>query len=294
MLAGVDSMPRPAQRVALDESWPMANANGGNRGRHSSAKKAASKKAASDNLSRPRAILVVDVGGSNIKLLVNGETESRKIPSGPEMTALQMVESVKEATKDWKYEAVSLGYPGVVGSTGPVSEPGNLGPGWVGFDFAAAFERPIRIVNDATLQALGSYDGGRMLFLGLGTGLGSTLVSQSALIPLELGALPHPGGGTYGEVLGRRGLKRAGKKRWRRFVIQTVESFLSAFQVDHVVLGGGNSKFLQLVPPGARIAHNQTAFRGGFRLWHSDEFRTLSRNGEPEQSETELSGWRML
>jgi polyphosphate glucokinase len=268
----------------------MVNTNGANRGKNRS-----TRKAASDAAAPPRSVLVVDVGGSNVKLLVNGETEPRKIPSGREMTALQMVESVKEATQDWKYDAISLGYPGLVGSTGPVSEPGNLGPGWVGFDFAAAFEKPIRVINDAALQALGSYEGGRMLFLGLGTGLGSALICQSALIPLELGSLPHPAGETYGGVLGRRGLKRVGKKRWRKFVIGAVESFLAAFQVDYIVLGGGNSKLLRVVPTIARIAHNQTAFRGGFRLWHSDEIQTLSRNGEPEQSkQVELSGWRML
>lgn len=243
----------------------------------------------------PRRILTIDVGGSNIKLLVKGETESRKIPSGREMSAQQMVAAVKDAVQDWNFEAISLGYPGHVGSSGPLSEPGNLGPGWVGFDYAAAFEKPVRIANDAALQALGSYDGGRMLFLGFGTGLGSAVISQNAILPLELGSLPHPEGKTYGEVLGRRGLNRVGKKIWRKLVHGAVEAFLIAFQVDYVVLGGGNSKFIRQIPAGARIAHNQTAFRGGFRLWNSDEIQTLDPDAEPERRPTpEFSEWRVL
>lgn len=244
----------------------------------------------------PTSILVIDVGGSNIKLLVKGKTRSRKIPSGPELTALQMIDLVKEATKDWTYDAISLGYPGLVGNAGPLSEPGNLGPGWVGFDFATAFGKPVRIVNDAALQAMGSYDGGRMLFLGFGTGLGSTLLlSNQAIIPLELGCLLHPHGGTYGDILGRRGLNRVGKKIWRKEVNAAVRVFLSTFQVDYVVLGGGNSKFIRLVPPGARIAHNQTAFRGGYRLWQADEIQTHTPTGPLRDGKApEFANWHVL
>lgn len=243
----------------------------------------------------PTSILVIDVGGTNIKLLVKGKTRSRKIPSGPELTALQMIDLVKKATKDWTYDAISLGYPGLVGNSGPLSEPGNLGPGWVGFDYAAAFGKPIRIVNDAALQAMGSYDGGRMLFLGFGTGLGSTLLSNHAIIPLELGCLPHPHGGTYGDRLGRQGLNRAGKKIWRKEVNAAVRVFLSTFHVDYVVLGGGNSKLIRLVPPGARIAHNQTAFLGGFRLWQAEEILTHTPTGQLLNGKApEFANWHIL
>lgn len=243
----------------------------------------------------PRHILVIDLGGSKLKVLATGETEPRKIESGPQMTPVKMVEAVHQLAEGWEYEAVSLGYPGLCGASGPRSEPGNLAAGWVGFDFAAAFKMPVRILNDAAMQALGSYEGGRMLFLGLGTGLGSTLIAGNAIVPLELGGLRYTKTQKLGEVLGRQGLERVGKKVWREAVAQIVHEFLIAFEVDYVVLGGGNSSEIKELPAGARLGHNQTAFRGGFRLWNLDDVRTLS----PEETHEcppipPPSGWRIL
>src|SRR3982751_3064381 len=170
----------------------------------------------------PRAILSIDIGGSRGKFLATGETEPRRMRSGPELTPSEMVEEVQKAARGWKFKAVSLGYPGTVGADGPRSEPGNLGKGWVGFDYAAAFGCPVRIANDAAMQALGSYDGGRMLFLGLGTGLGSTLVAENTIIPLELGELPFREGGTLGQALGKKGLDRLGKEKWKEAVKEEV------------------------------------------------------------------------
>jgi polyphosphate glucokinase len=214
-------------------------------------------------------VLVIDVGGTNIKLLATGRKEPRKFPSGPAMTARQMVEAVREATRDWEYEAVSMGYPGPVVKGKPLLEPHNLGPGWVGFDFAAAFGRPAKLINDAALQALGSYEGGRMLFLGLGTGLGSALISERVVTPLELAHLPYRKGRTFEDYLGVRGLKRLGKRRWRRAVADVVARLKAAVVADYVVLGGGNARKLKELPPGARLGSNDNAFRGGFRLWES-------------------------
>jgi hypothetical protein len=230
---------------------------------------------------RPLRALVLDVGGTNIKLLASGETEPRRIPSGREMTPSAMVEAVRKLTRDWKYDVVSIGYPGPVGSHGPRSEPGNLGSGWVGFDFAAAFGCPIRIINDAAMQALGSYEGGRMLFLGFGTGLGSALVAENVIIPLELGRIRYEHDQPLGELLGRKGLKELGKSKWRRIVDETLEAFAEAFMVDYIVLGGGNCKHVKEPPPGVRLGHNHTAFRGGMRLWTMEGVRTHSA-GEHE------------
>jgi polyphosphate glucokinase len=190
----------------------------------------------------PQAILTVDVGGSRVKILASGQTEPRRRPTGPNMTPQDMVAAVQEMAKGWEYEAISLGYPGQVGDDGPRSEPGNLGPSWVGFNFAAAFGKPVRIMNDAAMQALGSYDGGRMLFLGLGTGLGSTLIAGGVIVPLELGQLLAPGGGPLGEKLSRAGLRRLGKRQWRKLLDRVVPALVSAFLADSVVLGGGNVK----------------------------------------------------
>jgi polyphosphate glucokinase len=243
----------------------------------------------------PRHILVIDLGGSKLKVLATGETEPRKTDSGPQMTPVKMVEAVNQLAEGWEYEAVSLGYPGLCGASGPRSEPGNLAAGWVGFDFAAAFKMPVRILNDAAMQALGSYEGGRMLFLGLGTGLGSTLIAGNAIVPLELGGLRYSKTQKLGEILGRQGLERVGKKVWRTAVAQVVHEFLTAFEVDYVVLGGGNSSEIKELPAGARLGHNQTAFRGGFRLWNLDDVQTLS----PEETHDfpnvpTPSGWRIL
>jgi polyphosphate glucokinase len=211
----------------------------------------------------PASVLVVDVGGTKLKILARGQTEPRRAPSGPGLTPQRMVEVVHELAGDWRYDAVSVGYPGQVGDHGPRQEPGNLGAGWVGFDFAAAFDRPVRIMNDAAMQALGSSDGGRMLFLGFGTGLGSTLIAENVIVPLELGNIPEPGGRTLGDILGRRGLKQYGKKKWRRAIAWAVPALMAAMLADYVVLGGGNAKEIKVQPPGSRLSNDLTAFRGG-------------------------------
>ena len=211
-------------------------------------------------------ILVVDVGGTNVKFLVTGQTEQRKFPSGPKMTAEEMVAGVRKAANGWAYEAVAIGYPGPVLRGKPVSEPHNLGPGWVGFDFAAAFGCPVRVINDAAMQALGSYKGGRMLFLGLGTGLGSAMVVDGHVEPMELGHLPYKKG-TYEDYVGARGLADFGKKKWRERVEDVVARLATALQAEDVVLGGGNVAKLKKLPPGCRAGENSNAFLGGFRLW---------------------------
>ena len=212
-------------------------------------------------------VLVIDVGGTHLKMLVTGHKERIEIPSGPKMTAGRMVKAVRQATAHWKYDAVSIGYPGPVVHGRPVSNPHNLGGGWVGFDFRKAFGRPVKIINDAAMQALGSYDGGRMLFLGLGTGLGSALIVDGVLEPMELAHLPYRHGRTYEDYLGLRGLKRLGKKKWRQHVGDVVKQLRQAMQADYVVLGGGNSKLLHKLPPKTRVGDNANAFIGGFRLW---------------------------
>jgi hypothetical protein len=212
-------------------------------------------------------ILVVDVGGNNVKLLVSGQKTPRKIPSGPNLTPGRMVAAIKKAVAGWKYDAVTIGYPGPVVKGRIAVEPVNLGRGWVRFDFRKAFRRPVRLINDAAMQALGSYDGERELFLGLGTGLGSALVLEGLVQPLEIAHLPYRAGKTYEDFLGKRGLDRMGKKRWRGLVAEIVPRLRAAFQVDEVVLGGGNVKLLKTLPPGARLGSNAHAFAGGFRLW---------------------------
>lgn len=247
----------------------------------------------------PRRILAVDVGGNNVKLLATGETEARKVPSGPELTPDRMVEAVREATDDWRYDAVSIGLPARVGPEGLLSEPGNLGHGWVGFDFATAFECPVRMANDAAMQALGAYDGGRMLFLGLGTGLGSALILEHVVVPLELGDLPSGHHKTFSDRLGRKGLKKKGEERWQESVLRTIPALQKAFLADYVVIGGGNAKRLpKVLPPGVRLSNNRMAFRGGFRLWGIDEVQTLHEEGRqpvlkvvPRQASGE---WRIL
>src|SRR5262245_40625158 len=185
-------------------------------------------------------ILVIHVGGTHVKILASGKRAARKIPSGPEMTAGEMVARVKEASRDWKYEAVSIGYPGPVAGGKLLLEPRNLGPGWVGFDFEKHFSRPVRVINDAAMQALGSYEGGRMRFLGLGTWLGSALILHRVVAPLELAHLPYRKGRTFEDYVGERGLKRLGRKKWRRFVFDVMARLKAALVADYVVLGGGN------------------------------------------------------
>ena len=211
-------------------------------------------------------ILAVDVGGSHVKILATGEKTPRKFVSGPNMTAEQMVSGVREAADGWNFDAVSIGYPGPVLRGKPVSEPHNLGPGWVGFDFEAAFGCPVKLVNDAAMQALGSYQGGKMLFLGLGTGLGSAMIVDGILEPMELGHLPYKKR-TYEDYVGNSGLIRSGKKKWRHDVEDVVERLVAALQPDDIVIGGGNVRKLKKLPPGCRPGENANAFRGGFRLW---------------------------
>lgn len=231
-------------------------------------------------------VLTVDIGGSNIKILAAGETEPRKRRSGKNLTPAKMVEIVHELAEGWDYEVISIGYPGLVGNQGPSSEPSNLGAGWVGFDFPSAFGLPVRIMNDAAMQALGSYEGGRMLFLGLGTGLGSALITEEAILTLELGHLPYKRGETLGEALGRQGLKRLGKAAWRRALMDVAPALMKAFLADSVVLGGGNAKKLKGLPPGVRLGHNLTAFRGGFRMWNIEDTQSLSTDKRQHKEPT--------
>src|SRR5579872_6652577 len=211
-------------------------------------------------------VLVVDVGGNHVKMLVTGQQTPHEFASGPSMTAEEMVSGVLKAAKGWKYEAVSIGYPGPVLRGKPVAEPHNLGPGWVGFDFAAAFGCPVKLINDAAMQALGSYEGGKMLFLGLGTGLGSAMIVDGIVEPMELGHLPYRKR-TYEDYVGIRGWERVGEKKWRHYVADVVARLIAALEPDDVVLGGGNVHKLKEMPPGCRAGSNANAFLGGFRLW---------------------------
>lgn len=214
--------------------------------------------------------LVIDIGGTHVKLLATGQNEPVHIPSGREMTPKRMVAEVLRSADGWKFESISIGYPGPVIRGRPVEEPPNLGRGWVRFNFEKAFGRPVKMINDAAMQALGSYEGGRMLFLGLGTGLGSTLIVNGVLQPMELAHLPYRHGRTYEDYAGIRGLKRLGEKKWRAHVHKIIAQLKHGLQVDYVVLGGGNSKRLSAPPPDCRFGDNSNAFRGGFRLWHDD------------------------
>jgi polyphosphate glucokinase len=216
-------------------------------------------------------ILVIDVGGTHVKVLATGHKTPVKIPSGPDMTPREMVRRVRSAVKDWAYDAVSIGYPGAVLHGKPVSEPRNLGGGWVGFRFHKAFGRPVRVINDAAMQALGSYRGGCMLFLGLGTGLGSALIIDGVLEPMELAHLPYDNGRTYEEYVGKAGLKRIGKKKWRRRVADVITRLKAALEADDVVVGGGNAKLLRSLPRGVRRGDNANAFIGGYRLWKANQ-----------------------
>jgi predicted NBD/HSP70 family sugar kinase len=219
-----------------------------------------------------RRVLGVDVGGSHVKVLVTGEQELRRFTSGPKLSAKRAVAGVLEVAAGWSFDVVSIGVPAPVRAGKVLHEPVNLGKGWVGFDYDAAFGRPTKVVNDAAMQALGSYDGGRMLFLGLGTGLGSAMIVDGILEPMELGHLPFRKA-TYEHYVGERGLKRLGKKRWRKLVAEVIEAFRAALEPDYIVLGGGNADALAELPPGVRRGENTNAFLGGFRLW--DENRQL-------------------
>ena len=212
-------------------------------------------------------VLAIDIGGHHVKLMSSKERERRKFESGPDLGPDEMVHKVLECSADWSIDAISIGYPGVVVHSRIVAEPKNLGTGWVGYDFGEAFGRPIRLVNDAAMQALGSYEGGRMLFLGLGTGLGSAMIVNGVLEPMELAHLPYRRGRTYEEYLGDAGLKRLGRKRWREHVWNVVKLLRRALEAEEVVIGGGNVKKLDEMPPGVRAGDNANAFTGGFRLW---------------------------
>ena len=212
-------------------------------------------------------ILVIDVGGTHVKALATGHKKRVAIPSGPKMTARKMVAAVQKIIAGWPYDVITIGYPGPVLHGHIVSEPHNLGHGWVGCSFKTAFGHPVRIINDAAMQALGSYEGKRMLFLGLGTGLGSAMIVDGVLEPMELAHLPYKKGRTYEDYVGLAGLKRLGKKKWRRHVNDVVQQLKTALEADYVVLGGGNAGLLKKLPPGARLGDNANAFRGGCRLW---------------------------
>jgi len=214
-----------------------------------------------------RRVLVVDVGGSNVKLYATGQDTPRRFPSGKRMTPDLMVTGVGEAATGWSWDVVSIGYPGPVRGGRPIGEPHNLAPGWVDFDFSRAFGCPVRLINDAAMQALGSYRGGTMLFLGLGTGLGAALIVSGTLVPFELAHLPWKKG-TFEDYLGARGLEKRGKRKWRKDVAEVVERFASALFLDDMVLGGGNAKHLNHLLPGSRLGDNVNAFAGGVRLWN--------------------------
>jgi polyphosphate glucokinase len=214
-------------------------------------------------------VLVVDIGGTHVKILANGQKERREFASGPTLTPKQLVAGVRKAASDWSYDVLSIGYPGPVLRGRPIAEPHNLGRGWVGFDFEKAFRRPVKVVNDAAMQALGSYKLGKMLFLGLGTGFGSTMVVDGIVEPMELGHLPYKKG-TYENYVGLRGMDKHGKRKWRGYVADVVARLIAALEPDDVVLGGGNVKELKELPPGCRLGDNANAFLGGFRLWEKE------------------------
>jgi glucokinase len=216
-------------------------------------------------------ILVVDVGGSNVKLMISPEEKRRKFASGPKLSPAEAMEKIGEAAADWEFEAVAIGFPAPIRDGKIVCDPKHLGKGWAGFDFAKALGKPVRLINDAALQALGSYrGGGRMLFLGLGTGLGSALVWQDHLLPLELGDLPYFDDDVIERVLGDCGLKELGKKEWQRETLRAIRLLKQAFIADYVMLGGGNAKLLEKLPEGFELGHNRNVYPGGVRLWETD------------------------
>lgn len=217
-------------------------------------------------------ILVIDIGGTNVKFLATGHETPRKFPSGGDLTPERMVAAVQDATTDWTYEAVSIGYPGPILCGQPMTEPTNLGPGWMGFDFSGAFGKPVKVINDAAMQAVGSYQQGKMLFLGLGTGIGAAVVQNGELEPLEVGRF-HYKKRTLEYYVGVRGLKRQGRKKWQKQVERVVARFVEVLKPDDVVLGGGNAKKLKPLPPGTRLGSNAFAFLGGFRLWEPETGR---------------------
>ena len=224
-----------------------------------------------------KSVLVIDVGGTHVKVLAPGQDTKREFVSGPTLTPKRMVSQVQKLVADWKYDAISIGYPGPVLQNQPTSEPWNLGKGWKGFNFEAAFKRPVKVINDAAMQALGSYKHGKMLFLGLGTGLGSAVIVDGIVEPMELGHLPYKKA-TFEDYLGARGLEKYGKKKWRRHVADAVERLIAALEPEDVVLGGGNIHQLKKLPAGCRAGDNANAFRGGFRLWEKADDSTRDKH----------------
>jgi polyphosphate glucokinase len=225
-------------------------------------------------------VLAIDIGGTHVKILVSGEQEARKFPSGPKLTPQMMVAGVKKLAADWKFEAISAGYPGPVLHNRPVTEPHNLAKGWTTFDFQRAFKCPVKFMNDAAMQALGSYRGGKMLFLGLGTGLGTTMIVDGIVEPMELAHLPYKKA-TYEDYIGLRGLQKYGEHKWYKHVAAVVEQLIAALEPDDIVLGGGNAKLLKKLPEGCRLGDNANAFLGGFRLW--TEKSAAKRGSAPRQ-----------
>ena len=234
-------------------------------------------------------VLAVDVGGTHVKILATGEREKREFPSGPKLTAHQMVAGVKRLARGWRYEVVSIGYPGPVVHDHVVAEPHNLGTGWVGFDFKRAFGRPVRLVNDAAMQALGSYQGGRMLFLGLGTGLGTALVVGGVVEPMEIGHLSYLKH-TYEDYVSDQALERVGKKKWRKHVIDVIKRLSAALEPDEIVIGGGNVRLLKTLPPHCRAGDNANAFKGGFKLWQEIAAPRGTRSRRKSASKRKLGG----
>lgn len=219
----------------------------------------------------PARILVIDVGGSHIKFRMGARGPIQKFVSGPDMTAAEMAAQVCKLARNLPYQAVSIGYPGLVLRGQIAAEPFNLGPGWAGYDFRKAFGRPVRVINDATMQALGSYEGGRMLFLGLGTGLGATLILDGTVEPMEIGHMPYKSGRTFEDYVGERGRERLGNKKWRKAVAEVVARLKEVLEADYVVLGGGNALRLKELPKGARLGDNLNAFKGGLNLWRGED-----------------------
>jgi polyphosphate glucokinase len=226
-------------------------------------------------------VLAIDIGGTHVKILDSAEKEARKFPSGPRMTPRMMVAGVKRLAADWTFDVISVGYPGPVLHNRPVTEPYNLAPGWTVFDFRRAFKRPLRFMNDAAMQALGSYRGGKLLFLGLGTGLGTAMIVDGIVEPMELAHLPYRKA-TYEDYIGLRGLKRHGRRKWRKHVAEVVKQLVTALEPDEVVLGGGNVKLLEKLPRRCRAGDNANAFLGGFRLW-TDEYAAAGLRRRPRR-----------
>ncbi|RUX25578.1 ROK family protein [Mesorhizobium sp. M7A.F.Ca.US.011.01.1.1] len=212
-------------------------------------------------------VLTIDIGGSHVKILTSAGGAERRADSGPDLTPRQMIDTVNKLAEGLSYDVVSMGYPGPVNHNRPLADPANLGKGWAGFDFAGAFGKPVKVVNDALMQAIGSYEGGRMLFLGLGTGLGAAMIADNVAQPMELAHLPYKKGRSFEDYVGERGLEKRGKKKWRKYVFDVVDRLRAAMQPDYVVIGGGNVDKLDELPADSRRGDNTRAFEGGFRLW---------------------------